>query len=213
MVKFVTFSGRQPSQKESEINSLVQFAHERGVKKYLEIGARHGDTFHYMLTRLNALGTQCSGLALDLPGAAWGQPDSVAALRRCIKDLSSRGFAASMLLRDSHDEVTIEMVRQRGPYDLVLIDGDHRFGPVMQDFRDYSPMARFVAFHDIAGVNEHTRTIQRFPVEVPRAWAELKPSFEHFEFIQKGSAMGIGVLVMPSDADDVREGSTQTSRT
>lgn len=59
-----TFSGRKPSQNAHELGAFVNFLRAQGVKRYGEIGARDGDTFHHILTAL----PDCQGVAMDLPG-------------------------------------------------------------------------------------------------------------------------------------------------
>lgn len=52
----------------------------------------------------------------------------------------------------SQDRAVIEQVR--GDYDLVIIDGDHAFESVKNDFQVYGSMGRILMFHDIAGLRE-----------------------------------------------------------
>ena len=97
--------------------------------------------------------------------------------------------------RDSHSADVIARVRSLAPFDFVLIDADHAYEAVAQDFRDYSPMAGFVALHDIVGHTQSTtKNGARIAVEVPRLWAELKTKFQSWEFVADGSQMGIGVI-------------------
>src|SRR5690606_15397754 len=63
-----TFSGRQASQDEAELTGFLRLLQDRGVRRYLEVGARHGDTFHYLMT---GLPVGSVGVAVDLPGALW----------------------------------------------------------------------------------------------------------------------------------------------
>ena len=64
-----TFSGRKASQDPDELAAFIALLVDRRVTRYLEIGARHGDTFH---TIVLALPEGSYGLALDLPGGLWG---------------------------------------------------------------------------------------------------------------------------------------------
>ena len=188
-----TFSGRNASQSEVELQAFVAFMRERSCSRYLEVGARHGDTFHYVAL---ALGTDSACVALDLPGGSWGVASSVRSLMLVRQDLVRRGHAGvHVVLGSSHDPVVIAQVGARGPFDFALIDADHSYAAVAQDFRDYAPMAQYVALHDIVGDTQATtRNGQRIAVEVPRLWAELKGKFESWEFVDDGSQMGIGVV-------------------
>lgn len=188
-----TFSGRQASQSETELQAFVAFMLDKRCTRYLEVGARHGDTFHHVAL---ALGTASVCVAVDMPGASWGTAASVRALMRVRADLERRRhLGVDVIVGDSHAGDVIEACRAHAPYDFVLVDADHSYDAVAQDFRDYAPMAQYIAFHDIAGHTQATtKNGYRVPVEVPRLWAELKQKFEHWEFVDDGSAMGIGVI-------------------
>lgn len=186
-----TFSGRRPSQNEHELRSLIALLFDRGVRRYLEIGAREGDTFHEVLL---ALPTGASGVAVDLPGALWGKDSSRARLKQAVHDLTDRGFSASCLFGDSQTEATQRLVVSRGPYDAILIDGDHTYAGVRSDWEAYGRLAPIVAFHDIVGAGQAEKAYGT-PVEVPRLWAEIKESgLQTVEFVAPGSNMGIGVV-------------------
>jgi cephalosporin hydroxylase len=192
-----TFSGRNASQSESELQAFVAFMLAAGCSKYLEVGARHGDTFHHVAL---ALGTGSAFVAVDMPGGSWGVASSVRSLMRVRLDLLRRGHKdVHVVLGSSHDPVVIAQVAKLGPFDFALIDADHSYAAVAQDFRDYAPMAKYVALHDIVGETQGTiRNGERIPVEVPRLWAELKDKFESWEFVDDGSQMGIGVIKVPA---------------
>lgn len=187
-----TFSGRNPSQMAGELLPFIDFMHARGCQRYLEIGARHGDAFHQIMSTF-AAGKR--GVAVDLAGGLWGTADSKSALLAARDDLVRQGLDAHVVLGDSHSRSVIAKCAALGPFDFALIDGDHTYAAVKQDFKDYAPLADYVAFHDIVGRKQSTRRAGvRFPVEVPRLWAEIKDAYEHWEFVEDGSQMGIGVV-------------------
>lgn len=187
-----TYSGRNASQNQFELDSFVSFMLGQGCWNYLEVGARHGDTFHHVMRRL---GDASRGVALDYPGALWGTSTSGKALTKAANDLSGSGYKVQVVFGDSHDVEVVSAVRKHGPYDFALIDADHSYKAVVKDFEDYSPMADFVAFHDITGTLQSThRSGYRVAVEVPRLWAELKAQYDCWEFVDTGSQMGIGVI-------------------
>lgn len=183
-----TFSGRAASQTEFELTSLIDLLKYRGVRRYLEIGAREGDTFHEIMM---SLPKGSFGLAVDLPGALWGKITTGNKLKTAIHDLRERGYDAHYLFGDSKSLEVIERVREFAPYDAVLIDGDHTYEGVKADWDNYSVMADLIAFHDIVGTGQYEKQ-HRNPVEVPRLWAELKGVKK--EFVSVGSRMGIGVI-------------------
>jgi hypothetical protein len=187
-----TFSGRNPSQDEFELRSFIALLLERGVRSYLEIGARDGDTFHEVMGSMPA---GARGVALDLPGGLWGRTTTRARLERACADLERRGYKAAPLFGDSRAAGTLRLAHTRGPYDAMLIDGDHTYEGVRSDWENYRHMAPLVAFHDIVGDGQAEKVHGR-PVEVPRLWGEIKASgAQTVEFVAPGSTMGIGVVV------------------
>lgn len=186
-----TFSGRRPSQIEEELNGFVDLLRAEGVKVYGEVGAREGDTFHHVLSALPG----CRGVAMDLPGGLWGKLSTRAKLERAIADLTANGRDASCMFGDSKTAAAIRQFQGRGPYDAILIDGDHTLTGVTADWNNYRGMARIIAFHDIVGTGQRDRVQQR-EVEVPVLWESIKASgLRTMEFVAPGSAMGIGVVL------------------
>lgn len=186
-----TLSGRNASQNEAELAAFVTLLCESGVRRYCEIGARHGDTFAEIMA---ALPVGAYGLAVDLPGGLWGTSKSAVALRRACAVLEGMGRKVECLFGDSHDRFIATAIYDRGPFDAVFIDADHSYEAVAADWRIYRSLAPIVAFHDIAGHGQIER-VGGHPVEVPRLWAQIKSAgFATREFVDEGSAMGIGVV-------------------
>lgn len=178
------------SQHPDEFERFVDLALSMGVTSYLEIGARHGGSFYEIVSRLPAGAT---AVAVDLPNGNWGKMESEKSLLSCIAELREKGYAAHFIFGDSRAETTIQRVSRHAPYGLAFIDGCHLYDDVKADWHNYGPMARMVAFHDIAG--EHVK--EKRPgvaIQVPRLWKELKELCPHEEIIADGSQMGIGVV-------------------
>src|SRR3546814_13631212 len=53
----------------SELSSLIDLFRQHNVRSYLEIGARHGDSFFEVM---RSLPFGSVGIAVDLPGGLWG---------------------------------------------------------------------------------------------------------------------------------------------
>lgn len=185
-----TRSGRAPSQNEFELRSFIAMLQAANVTRYCEVGARHGDTFHEVAINL-PLGSTV--VAVDLPGGLWGTDKSRASLKEAVADLCARGYKASCLFGDSQTAATQRLVMGRGPYDAMLIDGDHTLAGVTRDWEGYKGMANLVAFHDIVGTGQAEK-VHGSPVEVPLLWASLRTQYRSHEFVDVGSKMGIGLL-------------------
>lgn len=184
-----TFSGRRASQDEYELNSFIGLLKSESVTRYLEIGARHGDTFHEVMINL-PVGS--FGVAVDLPAGLWGKSGTETSLQKAVKDLRAKGYDVHMILGDSTSKEVIDKVLAFGGFDAVLIDGDHTFEGVSLDYKNYGEVAPLVAFHDIVGEGQAEK-VNNNPVEVPRFWKEVKDD-KSLEFVGKDSKMGIGIL-------------------
>lgn len=185
-----TRSGYKASQDGREFFPFLDLLDAEGVSSYLEIGARHGDTFFDVMRRRPP---GSLGVAVDLPGGSWGKRGTDSDLQAAATELRGDGYQIAVILGDSGGSELIKLVSSYGPFDAALIDGDHRYEGVRRDWLNYGPLARLAAFHDIAGDGVVQRSSGE-AVEVPRLWRELKAEFRHVEFVAEGAQMGIGVL-------------------
>jgi hypothetical protein len=183
-----TLSGIRAGQMKIEVEAMIKTFQDAGVKKYLEIGSRYGDTFYDVM---RALPEGSKGVCVDLPGDVWGTAGTDQYLKRACDKLRGMGYDVTMILGDSRDPETIKKVAALGPFDAGLLDGDHRYNGIKNDFENYAPMCKIVALHDIVGAGQ--RHDKNTYVEVPRFWEEIKKG-DWVEFIGPGSSMGIGVL-------------------
>jgi methyltransferase family protein len=185
-----TRSGRRLAQHPEELGAFIGLLTSEGVCSYLEVGARYGDTFEVVM---HALPVGSRGVAVDLPGGPWGLAASRHALKEVVRELNQEGYDCRIIFGNSQSPQVRHEVASHGPYDVVLIDGDHRYESVAADWRNYGSLGRIVAFHDIAGVGRLEKRSQ-LPVQVDRLWNELKTSHRHREIVAPKSIMGIGVI-------------------
>jgi cephalosporin hydroxylase len=180
------FSGAKWPQYQEEIQGFIRFLQEQGVKSYLEVGCRHGDTFHAVG---KALPKGSLLVAVDLPGARSGKstggkcPNSDKWLQRAARNLKKHGQITHVIIGNSHDPTIISQVKELAPFDAIFIDGDHSPEGVQADWRDYGPMGTMIAFHDI---HAETKGAASF-------YKELTQQYKHTEFAYYDRG-GIGVI-------------------
>jgi cephalosporin hydroxylase len=175
------------AQDETEIAAFVELLEQEQARSYLEIGARYGGSFWRIASSLRH-GSRV--VAVDFPNGMGGKPDAIVALRACVVKLCRVGYDAYLIEGDSHKKKIVERVRALGPYDCVFVDGDHTLEGVTLDWNNYGPMAKMVAFHDIACSNTQK------PIKVLQFWEEIRTGYRHREIRahHTGRHNGIGVL-------------------
>jgi len=176
---------RPGNQDIDELTGFLTFINERGVKRYLEVGCRNGDTFFAVM---KAIGKDGVGLAIDKTE----NPTSHQRLSDTIKELTGAGISCDVVFGDSTDPAVIRRAAQEGPFDLILIDGDHTFEGVSADWRNYSPLGTVIALHDISAPDDHFSDGK--PNGVGRFWRELAPVSAK-EIVTPGSMMGFGLVM------------------
>lgn len=196
---------RPPSryQDPAELEWFVRFCQESGVRRYLEIGSRYGDSFYAVMANLPA---PSFGMFIDLPES----PEKARQLMDTAVELNAMGHDVRPFLGDSRDRFRFSDAKQNAPFDLILIDGDHTYEGVSADWTDYHWMAPLVALHDV-GAPDDWRSDGK-PNGVGRFWRELKelktkiavtggavideiPVFcETLEFITPSANMGYGIV-------------------
>jgi len=180
------------AQDEAEIAAFCDILRSEGVTSYLEIGSKFGGS---LWRAANSLPAGSRIVSVDLPGGTKAWKQSEASLKACHAALRAKGYDTHAIWGSSFDAETIEQVRALGPFDACLIDGDHRMPGVTQDFANYGPMARIVAFHDLAWKRAPDWVGTR--IDVPEFWASIKGDYARTEEIilcPTGKNNGIGVL-------------------
>lgn len=185
-----TFSGEPLAQRQDELDSFIQLLQRKKVTSFLEIGSRHGDTFHKIGM---ALPEKSVLTAVDMPDGPWGRSNSRGNLDAAVADLNANGRVAKAIYGDSAAISTRQMVSSSGPYDAVLIDGDHRFEGLALDWIHYGK-AKIVALHDIDGEAHFEARNPDNRVEVPFIWQILKRRYRYQEIVGSKRGMGIGVI-------------------
>lgn len=133
---------------------LAHVAAHGPVRRYLEVGVRHGGTFLITVEVLSRTAPVERAVAVDLdpvPALATYVPPAGTAIRAERMDSRSRRFRRLLL--------------EEGPFDLVLVDGNHTYAAARSDVDAVLPHARMVALHDI--VDDASPGVRRL-------WGELR---------------------------------------
>ncbi len=161
---------------------FLELIRGEGVRSYLEIGSKFGDSFVSMTISMPQ-GSRAVSVEI--------KPKDSFRLR--VSALNVMGCDASIIKGNSTDPAIVEAVRKLGPFDLCFIDGDHSYEGAMADWLNYGPMARIVAFHDIAW-KERPGVKNRLELFVPTVWQEIRGRYRHAEISHMSASMGIGIL-------------------
>ena len=186
----------KPGQVKEEILGFLKILKERNPRVVIEIGTAKGGTL-FLLSRVAAPNAKI--ISIDLPDGPFGggYPEWRMPLYRSF----ARDDQEIHLIRaDSHSPETIQQVEkilEDAEIDFILIDGDHTYEGVREDFETYTPYVKnsgIVAFHDIVeNTNDMIWQVHRF-------WEEIKQGFEHMEIVSEmrefDRICGIGVLHM-----------------
>lgn len=169
--------------KDEEIEVLVGLVRESGARSYLEIGSEFGDSLQRIAS---AMPKGAKIVSVDLNGGD--------RLVRCITDLKQRGYDAQLIVGNSMDSAIIDKARSLGPYDVLFIDGNHKAMYVKSDWENYGPLAKMVAFHDIAWCRASGGIPNR--IMVPALWTSIKDQYKHQEIVldPEQNTYGVGVL-------------------
>lgn len=182
--------GVGPVQRVSEISRLLELARENGAATVCEIGAYHAGTssLFSLVLRPDTL------IAMDLyVRYRWR-------LRRYAPSVQTIGVIDG----DSSHPLTrrrLERKLRGRELDLLLIDGDHRWAGVRQDFLTYRHLVRdggLIAFHDICEVTDAGGPA--WAGDVPAFWRLLRPLYPGHEFIETPGQQGFGIGVLRYDS-------------
>ena len=178
-------------QKLRELAPLIGLLMRRSPSVVVEIGTARGGTF-YAWCRV--AGPNATIVSIDLAGGPFGG-DRATTDSSALRRYGQPGQLLHFIQDDSHDMKTrarLEEVLRGREIDFLMIDGDHTYEGVRQDFEMYAPLVgrgRPIAFHDILPHPEDSLC------EVDRFWNEIRSGYRHIELTDEGAQYGgIGVL-------------------
>jgi hypothetical protein len=142
----------------------------------MEIGVNKGGTFYLVDSFLRALNTEFQySVALDVKNVLQDQEEY-------FKKYSD----TKIILGDS------KKVDVPENFDMILIDGDHKYESVKRDFEKFKDKGTYICFHD-------TRILHR-RTNVKKLWEEISDvEYNKIEFINTSprvkNPLGIGFLI------------------
>ncbi len=161
-----------------ECAGFVSVLKNEGVASYLEIGSRFGGTL-WQVAQVLPPGSRLVCVDMEI------LPD----LEQCADDIRAMGHAVYLIAGNSaHPQVVLEATAL-GPFDAVLIDGNHAAPYPAKDWENYGKMGKLVAFHDIGYPKKH----KPWRIAVPELWNSIKGQYRHVEIIEP-NGIGFGVL-------------------
>jgi predicted O-methyltransferase YrrM len=183
-------------QKPAELRRLLATVEAESPRVVLEIGTCSGGTL-WALCRVAAPDARI--VSVDLPGgpSSGGTVVEPTVLGTYVLPTQRSHFFRGDSHRPEIREAVRETLTSAGPVDLLMIDGDHTYDGVKQDFEDYAPFVRdggLIVFHDIL---HHPKVPA---CQVDRFWQEIRARYHHVEYCQPrhdagwGQWGGIGVL-------------------
>jgi len=180
-----------PYQHPDELERFVRFCQDRGVRRYLEIGSRWGDSFYAVMANLPV---HSFGMSIDLPESF----EKADRLMATAAELHALDYVIDVFLWDSQSPEALRAAKLKAPFDLVFIDGNHTYEGVSRDWTNYHWLAPIVALHDDSAPD--TWMCDGKPNGVGRFWRELKARSGFFretvEFITPSDRpMGYGIVV------------------
>ena len=181
-----THFGVGPVQHLTEIRGLIELAQGNGADLVCEIGSRDAGT-SVLFSRVLAPGTL---IVMDL----------YAKNRWRLRRAAPEGQSVLVIDGDSTHPLTVRRLRRRlrgRRLDLLLIDGDHGWSGVRQDFINYREFVReggLIAFHDICEVTDPRAG--RAAGDVPAFWKLISTLYPSEELIESPGQQGLGIGVI-----------------
>jgi predicted O-methyltransferase YrrM len=167
-------------QNPDECAEFISILKREGVRSYLEIGSKFGGSLWQVAQALPP-GSRLVSVDMEI------RPE----LEECAADIRAMGHAVYLISGDSTHSAVVLEVSALGPFDAVLIDGNHAKPYPEQDWENYGE-AGIVAFHDIG--KSEILDLKPWRADVPELWNSIKDKYRHVEIRAPKGGIGFGVL-------------------
>jgi cephalosporin hydroxylase len=186
-------------QVENEIVPFLDYVASHDPVIIGEIGLKHGGNSFMFLRKLQHVELY---LGMDL------------VLKNIAKLKFYRRYSQKLHILEGNSQLQAIVDKARKvlagkQFDLLFIDGDHEYDGVLEDLIQWYPLVKpggLIAFHDIVPDEEEKTGVrpsdsQLWGGGVYKLWANIKPHFEHKEFVNDWDqgGFGIGVITKPDD--------------
>lgn len=126
---------------QEKIELATVFSMMLGCDSYLEIGSSEGNSLYILGHALNTGGNITYVDRNENHTRPWREPKE--------KLLAEHGYNITPIHGNTHDPDSIRLAGLKR-YDCILIDAGHTYDDVIQDARNYAPLAdKYIFFHDI----------------------------------------------------------------
>jgi hypothetical protein len=178
-------TGLKSWQYPNQFAHYLSFLSKEKITSYCEIGCHKGGTFIITVEYLNRFCKLEKSLAID----NWR--------RDCMEEYAKENENVEYVVCDSNDDTFVNKFKS-SKWCLTLIDGDHSYNSVKEDFILVSKHSRIVGLHDIhsmlcPGVHQLWRDVlEQNAYSQIREWTD---QYDETLLKLRGSTMGIGILL------------------
>jgi len=185
-----------PIQIKNEIEKLITILNVLKPKTIVEIGTANGGTL-FLLCKVAAR-KNAKIISIDLPEGPFGGDLYPKWKEPLYSSFAKKDQKLYLIRANSHEPTTLTKIKKLlgdEKIDFLLIDGDHSFQGVKQDFEMFSDLVSsegIIAFHDVKpGPEQEVGGVPNFWKIISKKY----PSLEIIDDYGRQNSYGIGLLI------------------